>query len=90
MLLKGLNKQVIVINDTGSEYFDSAIFFVSSKGSEKKAIDMVAEAERLVQTRLRVRETRSASFCGKTVAGIAAASSFLTLLGTLAVTGIIR
>lgn len=53
MLLRGVQKQVIVLQDTGSEFFDQAFFIVSPKGQGKKHCDMVAAARGIVDSRLR-------------------------------------
>ncbi len=82
MLLKGLNKQVIVINDTGSELFESAIFFVSPRSSEKKDEDIVAEAQRLIASKLTSRDT-ARKIRMKTVIGAAATASALTFAATM-------
>lgn len=46
-MIRGLNKQVIVVRDTGSDYFDEAIFIVDPSVRAADA-DLAAEAHRLI------------------------------------------
>ena len=46
-MIRGLNKQVIVVRDTGSDYFEEAIFFVDPAVRAADA-DLAAEAHRLI------------------------------------------
>lgn len=48
MLLRGVNKQVILIRDTGSDLFDQAIFIVSDKGAMRGDIDMARAAQEII------------------------------------------
>ena len=47
MLLRGVSKQVVVVRDTGSDYFEEAFFIVSprSRASEE---DLATEARHIV------------------------------------------
>ncbi len=52
-MIKGVNKAVIEVNDTGSEYFEKAIFFIRSKHSEtsqkkleEKAKEYISNSEK--------------------------------------------
>ena len=44
-MIRGLNKQVIVVRDTGSDYFEEAIFIVDPSVRVADA-DLAAEAHR--------------------------------------------
>ena len=46
-MIRGLNKQVIVVRDTGSDYFEEAIFIVNPSVQANDA-DLAAEAHRLI------------------------------------------
>ncbi len=46
-MIRGLNKQVIVVRDTGSDYFEEAIFIVDPSARAADA-DLAAEAHRLI------------------------------------------
>ena len=46
-MIRGLNKQVIVVRDTGSDYFEEAIFIVDPAVRAADA-DLAAEAHRLI------------------------------------------
>lgn len=46
-MIRGLNKQVIVVRDTGSDYFEEAIFIVDPSVRAADA-DLAAEAHRLI------------------------------------------
>lgn len=48
MLIRGINRQIVVINDTGNELFESAIFIVSEKGALAGNINMAAAAGELL------------------------------------------
>ena len=46
-MIRGLNKQVIIVRDTGSDYFEEAIFIVNPSVQAADA-DLAAEAHRLI------------------------------------------
>ena len=48
--MKGYQKKVIYLKNTGSHIFDEAMFFVSREGEEQRArySDMVDEASRII------------------------------------------
>ncbi|MBQ2697371.1 MAG: hypothetical protein IJF59_01745 [Clostridia bacterium] len=46
-MLRGLSKQVIVVRNTGSDYFEEAIFIVNPAARADQG-DLAAEARRLV------------------------------------------
>ena len=46
-MIRGLNKQVIVVRDTGSDYFEEAIFIVDPSVRAADT-DLAAEAHRLI------------------------------------------
>ena len=80
MLLRGIQKQVIVVQDTGSEFFDQAIFIVSAKGQEKRHCDMVAAARGIVDARLRSGRVSRPETGRKRLLLAAALGSAVTLL----------
>ncbi len=48
-MVKGVNKSVIEINQTGSKYFSKIILYVSPGFNEKSASKLADEAEKLVK-----------------------------------------
>ena len=84
VLLRGVQKQVIVVQDTGSEFFDQAIFIVSAKGQNKKHCDMVAAARGIVDARLRSgRVSRKAPGRNRIILAAALGSAGTLLLSLL-------
>ena len=49
-MIKGVNRQIIEVHDTGCRYFERALFFVSTEYSEMQKKALQAEAERVVKT----------------------------------------
>ncbi len=48
-MVRGYQKRVIFVKNTGSELFDEAYFVLSERGSEKeKKTDMIKEANRII------------------------------------------
>ena len=67
--MKGYQKKVIYLKNTGSHIFDEAMFFVSREGEEQRLGhgDMVIEASRIIEESLgkenrRGRDARSGIF----------------------------
>ncbi len=58
--MRGYQKKVIFLKDTGSHLFDEAYFVVSRKGEEAHIAqsDMVYEANRIIKESLDGKETR--------------------------------
>ncbi len=58
--MRGYQKKVIFLKDTGSHLFDEAYFVVSRKGEEAhiEQSDMVYEANRIIRESLLDRESR--------------------------------
>ena len=48
-MVKGVNKSVIEINQTGSKYFSKIILYVSPGFNEKSASKLADEAEKIVK-----------------------------------------
>ena len=59
--MRGYQKKVIFLKDTGSHFFDEAYFVISRKGEEAKIdqSDMILEADRIIKESLKERETRN-------------------------------
>lgn len=49
-MIKGINKNIIVVKNTGSRYFEEAHFIVKNNVSELADRDLVKEASRIVGT----------------------------------------
>lgn len=58
--MRGYQKKVIFLKDTGSHLFDEAYFVVSRKGEEAhiEQSDMVYEANRIIKESLKDKELR--------------------------------
>jgi hypothetical protein len=44
-MVKGVNRQIIEINDTGSRYFERVLLFVSPEGAELSSKELGSEAK---------------------------------------------
>ena len=57
--MRGYQKKVIFLKDTGSHLFDEAYFVISRKGEEAKIeqSDMIFEANRIIKDSLKDRES---------------------------------
>ncbi len=53
-MVRGINKRVIEINETGNPYFDKAVLYMNER-SQKETAEMEAEAKRYLATIQRVR-----------------------------------
>ncbi len=47
-MIKGINKNMVVVKNTGSKYFEEAHFIVKNSASDKSERDLVREAGRIV------------------------------------------
>ncbi len=58
--MRGYQKKVIFLKDTGSHLFDEAYFVISRKGEEAKVdqSDMIYEANRIIRESLKDKESR--------------------------------
>ena len=58
--MRGYQKKVIFLKDTGSQFFDEAYFVVSCQGEAAhiEQSDMVFEANRIIKESLEGKETR--------------------------------
>ncbi len=58
--MRGCEKKVIHLKNTGSPFFDEAIFIVSKEGEEVSVVegDMVVEANRIIKESLNVKEKK--------------------------------
>ena len=58
--MRGYQKKVIFLKDTGSHFFDEAYFVISRKGEEAKIdqSDMILEADRIIKESLKERESK--------------------------------
>lgn len=88
MVIKGVNRNVIEIVNTGSATFERAILFVSEGGSEKDTAALESSAKNfLAQTRLRHKRVirrqafwRVAGYILSAAAGAGGMAALLTLL----------
>lgn len=53
MVLKGVNKSVVEINDTGCEYFEKAVFFVKPEFCEQDEKKLHSKAENITKNAAR-------------------------------------
>ncbi len=49
-MIKGINKNMIVVKNTGSKYFEEAHFIVKNSASDCAERDLLKEASRIVGT----------------------------------------
>ena len=69
--MRGYQKKVIFLKDTGSHLFDEAYFVVSRKGEEAhiEQSDMVYEANRIIKESLEDKELRIRGEGNKSLSG---------------------
>lgn len=89
-MIKGCQKRIIMINDTGSDIFDQAYFIVKDGENEKKTSksDMIREANRIIDENLLgayfsgQKKQRSARKYGRTtfLLGALCGSAFVGIL----------
>lgn len=60
-MVRGINKRVIEINETGNPYFDKAVLYMNDKGKSEDAA-MEEEARRYLSTIKKVRWTGRTSW----------------------------
>ena len=65
--MRGYQKKVIFLKDTGSHLFDEAYFVISRKGEEAKIdqSDMIFEANRIIKESTKDKESRIIGRNGK-------------------------
>lgn len=49
-MIKGVNRAVIEVNDTGNEYFEKAIFFIRSSHTEDSQKNLEKEAKKYIES----------------------------------------
>ncbi|MBQ7779012.1 MAG: hypothetical protein IJ404_00820 [Clostridia bacterium] len=49
-MIKGINKNMIVVKNTGSRYFEEAHFIIKNCASDRSERDLVKEASKIVGT----------------------------------------
>lgn len=49
-MIKGINKNMIVVKNTGSRYFEEAHFIIKNSASDRSERDLVKEASKIVGT----------------------------------------
>ena len=90
-MVKGVNKTVIEINQTGSKYFSKIILYVSPGFNEKSANKLAGEAEKIVKElstvsyrplreRVRRRKVKSVLIATLTISFLAACAAALILV----------
>lgn len=87
-MLKGVNRQVVEVADTGSDYFEKALFFVNPKYYGLTDGKLRERAQSLMQTagtppKQKKREKKSRRNTILAIVFSAAAGSLITFLATL-------
>lgn len=49
-MIKGVNRQIVEVNDTGSPYFEKIFFILSANAAEKNGTELHCEMRRLLDT----------------------------------------
>lgn len=49
-MIKGVNRQIVEVNDTGSPYFEKIFFILSANAAEKNGAELHCEMRRLLDT----------------------------------------
>ncbi len=71
-MLKGCQRRIIMVRDTGSKYFDSAYFVIKHDLPENpRESDMLAEAHRMIDA-CEIKETATAKVAANVTASPAA------------------
>lgn len=88
--MRGYQKKVIFLKDTGSHLFDEAYFVVSRKGEEAhiEQSDMVYEANRIIKESLKDRELRIRGEGNKSLSGFFIPFFLGTIITTVVFIGI--
>ncbi len=91
-MVKGVNRQIIEINDTSNRYFERVLLFVSPEGSEISSRELNREAKEFLlrltpeqepkeslRSRMARRRTKRRLIWGGAVASVIAATLFIVL-----------
>ena len=83
--MRGYQKKVIFLKNTGSHLFDEAYFVVSPNGAAAKKDDMVIEANRIIEESIGAKDKEKKAFAPGFLYPflIGAATSFLVLSAVL-------
>ena len=83
--MRGYQKRIIYLKNTGSHLFDEAYFVVSPNGEAAKKDDMVVEANRIIEESMGAKKNRKKSFAPGFLYPflIGAATSFVVLSAVL-------
>lgn len=49
-MLKGVNKVIIEVNDTGEKYFEKAVFYIRPEYANKKANELETKAKEYIES----------------------------------------
>ena len=77
--MRGCQKKIVYLKNTGSKIFDEAYFVISDRNERKGQVsdDMIAEANRIIEECTRDREKKGKTFLGKGGSFIRAFLSFV-------------
>ncbi len=81
-MVKGYQKKVVFLKNTGSEFFDEAYFVVCDSPSTHSEGDIISEANRIIDEIGGIDSPRGCNCKGAKILSFAA-GSLLTVLGTL-------
>lgn len=83
--MRGYQKNIICLKNTGSRIFDEAYFVISPTGASVKKDDMVIEANRIVEESMGAKKNKKASLAPNFLYPflIGAATSFIVLSAIL-------
>ena len=60
-MLRGCQKKIVFLKNTGSKIFDEAYFVISDKGKESAPHDLIVEANRIIEENVLGKEKIGAS-----------------------------
>ena len=90
-MVKGVNRQIIEINDTGNKYFERVLLFVSPARSDTNEKDLYAQAQHYVSSlseeegrvslrkRCRAKNRKKIIIIASSLLGIAAVAGIILL-----------
>ena len=61
-MLRGCQKKIVFLKNTGSKVFDEAYFVISDKGKESSSPDLIREANRIIEENILGKENNPGKY----------------------------
>lgn len=82
-MVKGYQKRIVFMKNTGSEFFDEAYFVVADAYTDKDERDMISEANRIIDEAEGVSTAKRGGFSALAVIASFTVGSVITALSVL-------